>query len=134
MRADPRTDCNDNGVLDECELTTETDCNANGVLDVCELTSDTDCNANGILDECELTSETDCNGNGVLDECDLATTLSFTADLADLCEDAGFVQPGVIYMGSTTGQGAEGNESCNYSQGAPDVYYKYRPSAGGQLS
>ena len=63
-------DCNANGILDECELTSETDCNANGVLDECELTSDTDCNGNGVLDECEITTETDCNSNGVPDECE----------------------------------------------------------------
>ena len=77
------TDCNENGVPDVCELTSETDCNANGVLDVCELTADTDCNANGVLDECELTSETDCNGNTVLDGCELTGT-------AELIENGGF--------------------------------------------
>ena len=70
MRADERTDCDSNAILDHCELTSETDCNSNGVLDVCELTSASDCNDNGVLDVCELTPGTDCNSNGVLDECE----------------------------------------------------------------
>ena len=56
-------DCNENGVPDECDITSGTseDCNANGIPDECELTSETDCNGNRILDVCDLTSETDCN-------------------------------------------------------------------------
>ena len=67
----PATDCDTNGVLDECELESG-DCNANGVLDSCE--DATDCNTNGVPDECELESG-DCNANGVLDSCeDLGST------------------------------------------------------------
>lgn len=45
------------------------DCNSNGVPDEC----DADCNANGIADECEVADgiTPDCNSNGVPDECDL---------------------------------------------------------------
>ncbi|MEE8466851.1 MAG: hypothetical protein V3T22_00250, partial [Planctomycetota bacterium] len=69
------TDCNANGVPDECEADCdadgvpddcEVDCNANGTPDDCE--SLTDCNANGVPDECE--TFTDCDGNGIPDECD----------------------------------------------------------------
>ena len=83
------TDCNENGILDECEITSDTDCNANGVLDICELTTDTDCDGNQILDECELTSETDCNGNGILDRCEIATTPTLDCNangIPDECE------------------------------------------------
>ena len=60
-----------NGVLDDVELIVGArDCNGNGVLDECEITSATDCNGNGVLDVCEP----DCNDNGVLDECELGTT------------------------------------------------------------
>jgi uncharacterized repeat protein (TIGR01451 family) len=66
------TDCNSNGVLDECDITSGTslDCNQNGIPDECE----TDCNTNGVPDDCDITSGTslDCNQNGVPDECDVA--------------------------------------------------------------
>ena len=47
------------------------DCNGNGVPDECE----PDCNGNGVADECDITSGTsqDCNGNGIPDECDLVS-------------------------------------------------------------
>jgi hypothetical protein len=57
-------DCNDNGILDECEMFD--DCNDNGIPDECEKFSD--CNDNGIPDECE--DLTDWDGNGVADICE----------------------------------------------------------------
>jgi hypothetical protein len=64
-------DCNGNGVLDLCELTSglAADCDGDGLLDACEISSahggfcdpaagipcDTDYNANGIPDDCEAT-------------------------------------------------------------------------------
>ena len=50
-------DCNDNGILDECDISagTSEDCNGNGVPDECDI-------ADGASD--------DCDGNGVPDECD----------------------------------------------------------------
>lgn len=51
------SDCDANGILDECDIAQDTnlDCNANGRLDLCELaeSSVADCNSNGIPDECE---------------------------------------------------------------------------------
>ncbi len=49
------TDCNLNGVPDECDA----DCNANGTPDACDIAADTtlDCNGNGILDACETGTE-----------------------------------------------------------------------------
>ncbi len=85
------TDCDTNGVLDECE----DDCNANGIVDACDIGGATsvDCNANAIPDECEMS---DCNGNGVLDECDLAGGTSTDCNenlLPDECE-IDFIGPG----------------------------------------
>ena len=79
------TDCNADGIPDECQ--TLTDCNANGVPDVCELAQPgaVDCNSNGILDECEP----DCDGNGKPDTCDIAQNPAIDSDgngLIDLCE------------------------------------------------
>ncbi|MHC5005318.1 MAG: FG-GAP-like repeat-containing protein, partial [Planctomycetota bacterium] len=58
------SDCNRNGVPDECER----DCNGNGVADDCE----TDCNCNGLDDGVEIATglAEDCDGDGVPDECD----------------------------------------------------------------
>jgi uncharacterized repeat protein (TIGR01451 family) len=69
-------DCNQNGVPDECDIANQTsqDCNQNGVPDECDIADQTssDCNQNGVPDECE----TDCNGNGVPDDCDLTSGTS----------------------------------------------------------
>lgn len=98
------SDCDNNGVPDsiDIELDPSLDCNQNGLLDRCEIdaasaapggpffciTGDcaTDCNNNGILDECEIYEYTsapggpyycttgcdpDCNNNGIPDACDI---------------------------------------------------------------
>ncbi len=69
---DCESDCNNNGIVDGCDIAgeTSTDCNVNTIPDECE---SPDCNANGVLDECELASgtSTDCNDNLVLDECEI---------------------------------------------------------------
>lgn len=69
-------DCNDNGVLDECEIADgmATDCNGNAVPDECELAL-FDCNGNGVLDDCEF-GPADIDGNGVVDVFDLIALLS----------------------------------------------------------
>ena len=61
-------DDNGNGIPDECEFT---DCNDNDVADEDDIANGTsdDCNFNGIPDECELVGG-DCNDNGILDECE----------------------------------------------------------------
>jgi Zn-dependent metalloprotease len=48
------TDCNENGVPDECE--SQNDCDFNGVPDICDIAEGTheDCNANSVPDVCEL--------------------------------------------------------------------------------
>ena len=60
------TDCNDNGVLDACEIEADPslDCGDDGILDECE----PDRNDNGLSDDCE----DDCNRNGVPDDLDIA--------------------------------------------------------------
>ena len=57
MASIPSSDCNLNGIPDECEA----DCNGNGVADECDITSGTsqDCNENGVPDECDITSGTE---------------------------------------------------------------------------
>jgi hypothetical protein len=60
-------DDNDNGIPDECEFP---DCNGNGIddgQDIADGTSD-DCNMNGTPDECE--TDNDCNANGIPDDCE----------------------------------------------------------------
>ena len=87
------TDCNANGIPDECENLA--DCNQNGVPDICDIdpddpdgngSSSDDCNNNETPDECEIDENStapggpyfctsncdpDCNNNGVPDECDI---------------------------------------------------------------
>jgi len=101
-------DCNDNGVLDECDLAEgtssdlngnqvpddcEADCNFNGVPDELDLAGGTsaDCNANGVPDECDRRNDPslDCNDNLILDQCDIAvgTSLDTNGDgIPDECQ------------------------------------------------
>ncbi len=84
------TDCNNNGVPDECER----DCNENGVPDTCDVDpSDPDgdghvspdCNGNLVPDECEP----DCDGDGIPDDCDTYDDRDGDGvpDCFDLCPD-----------------------------------------------
>jgi hypothetical protein len=123
-------DCNSNGIPDDCEPGHE-DCNTNGVFDQCE--AFVDCNGNGHLDSCDIASlvSADCNSNGVPDECEIPSG----AHAADVCANALFITPGMVYFGQTTsatttdpGSGA----SCGAS--GRDVYYRYRPMVNGMLT
>ncbi|MDE0959791.1 MAG: HYR domain-containing protein [Planctomycetota bacterium] len=71
------TDCNNNGVLDSCDLAVGIpDCDGNGIPDSCDFSTGlVDCNNNSILDPCEIAQgfALDCNSNGVPDSCDMAT-------------------------------------------------------------
>ena len=69
------SDCNGNGIPDECEA----DCNGNGIPDECE----EDCNGNGIPDECETFA--DCNENGIPDECEIGNDCNGNT-IPDECE------------------------------------------------
>ncbi|RTZ92145.1 MAG: hypothetical protein DSY92_02980, partial [Planctomycetota bacterium] len=68
------TDCDMDGQDDSCQTDTDSDCNNNEVLDACEITNGTatDCDDNGLLDECDLLNgnDTDMNNNDVLDGCE----------------------------------------------------------------
>ncbi len=71
------------------ELPAQTDCNGNGVHDDCER----DCNENGIPDECDIVAGTsvDTDSNGIPDECDAPDILSIKsmADHAGITNDLG---------------------------------------------
>ncbi|HNO80432.1 MAG TPA: FG-GAP-like repeat-containing protein [Phycisphaerae bacterium] len=76
VRAGQLSDCNGNGIPDECDLAggTSDDCNSNSVPDDCELASGSafDCNLTGIIDACEIAAgiAPDLNTNGIPDECE----------------------------------------------------------------
>ncbi|MCX7963895.1 MAG: hypothetical protein N2644_05385 [Candidatus Sumerlaea chitinivorans] len=112
------SDCNSNGVLDECE----TDCNGNGVPDDCDLSSGTseDCNSNGVPDECDIQSGTseDCNTNNIPDECDLANGTSQDCNLNSVPDECDIASGA---SGDLNGNGVpdECDPDCN-SNGVPD--------------
>jgi len=88
-----RTDCDLNGILDECELAT-LDCNNDGRLDSCEPSQD-DCDENGVLDECDIANCpngdpvcSDCNQNGVPDGCEVETLDCNANGVPDDCDIA----------------------------------------------
>lgn len=66
-------DCNDNSVLDTCDIAggTSIDCNSNHFPDECDIAEDSsdDCNTNSVPDECE---RGDFDGDGVIDVHDFA--------------------------------------------------------------
>ena len=77
----PITDCNANGVADNCDIAdgTSSDANENGIPDECETI---DCNGNGVNDSDDIADGTssDCNGNAIPDECDIADGTSSDCD------------------------------------------------------
>ncbi len=86
ISAGTSTDCDDNGLLDECQ----DDCNANDVADACDISGGTsvDCHDDGVPDECQL-QDNDCNFNAVPDDCDIECGLSADCNrnaLPDECE------------------------------------------------
>jgi len=84
-------DCNGNGTIDYCDITTGTaqDCNANGIPDSCDIASgySNDVDANSVPDSCQP----DCNANGLPDTYDIATGGAADCDLnqiPDTCDIA----------------------------------------------
>ncbi|MCH8881621.1 MAG: DUF1028 domain-containing protein, partial [Planctomycetes bacterium] len=79
-------DCNGNGVPDECDIGdgTSEDCNTNSIPDECE----PDCNENGQADSCDIVDGTseDCTGNGVPDECEPDCNENGQADSCDIAD------------------------------------------------
>ena len=69
--ADGATDCNVDGIPDECQP--DNDCDGNGVHDTCEILADPglDCDRNGELDGCQIAAGGDEDDDGVLDACEL---------------------------------------------------------------
>ncbi|NOT00711.1 MAG: right-handed parallel beta-helix repeat-containing protein [Phycisphaerales bacterium] len=101
-------DCNENGILDDCDIAGPffDDCNGNNRPDVCDIDEDSqapggpyfctqncaaDCNDNGEPDSCELIGG-DCNDNDIPDDCDLASGESGDCDsnnVPDECQPDG---------------------------------------------
>ena len=89
-----RTDCNVNGLPDECDL----DCAAlGGACDQATCGQSADCNSNDIPDACDITDCTpasldypgcdDCNLNGVPDACDIAGPTSDDVNLDEVPDE-----------------------------------------------
>ncbi|MCK6457185.1 MAG: hypothetical protein L6Q92_11735 [Phycisphaerae bacterium] len=79
-------DCNNNGIQDYLDIAggTSTDCNVDGIPDECQLTGN-DCDNNGVPDNCQP----DCNDNGIADPCDITGNTSEDCDannIPDECE------------------------------------------------
>lgn len=122
-------DCDNNGIFDACEVDQPgLDCNDNGVIDSCEVGTPQapDCNNNGVIDSCEIASgaTVDCNFNGVPDSCDidadpsLDCDLSGTLDTCDVAENGGDCnQNGVLDLCEIA---ADASLDCN-SNGAIDA-------------
>ncbi|MCK6485084.1 MAG: PKD domain-containing protein [Phycisphaerae bacterium] len=82
------SDCDGNALPDECDVADE-DCNTNVTPDDCDLLNEApDCNANGVPDECDLLAAMDCNTNGMPDECDAALADCNTNGTPDDCDAA----------------------------------------------
>ncbi|MHC5110736.1 MAG: S8 family serine peptidase [Planctomycetota bacterium] len=86
-------DCNQNDILDQCDLIdmVSTDCDENLIPDECQ-ENIVDCNGNGTWDFCDLLtgSSLDCNGNAVPDRCDVESGTSEDCNdnkIPDTCED-----------------------------------------------
>jgi subtilisin-like proprotein convertase family protein len=89
-------DCDNDGIADACELLAgEADCNSNFIPDSCEISAGAaDCDFDGVLDSCELLQGTadDCNLNDVIDNCEISANPALDCDtngVLDICEAAG---------------------------------------------
>lgn len=115
-------DCNNNGILDNLDISSGTslDCNSNFVPDECELATN-DCNANGLPDDCELAGH-DCDGNGQHDSCQLAGNDTDANGVPDNCQadcdNDGQIDAYEIILGA---------EDCN-GNGVPDICDTNAPS------
>lgn len=115
-------DCNNNGILDNLDITngTSQDCNANFVPDECELATN-DCNNNGLPDNCELAGH-DCDNNGQHDSCQLTGNDTDANGVPDNCQpdcdNDGQIDAYEIILGA---------EDCN-GNGVPDTCDTNSPS------
>jgi hypothetical protein len=107
----PITDCNGNGVADNCDIAdgTSGDGNENGIPDECETI---DCNGNGVNDSDDIADGTssDCNGNAIPDECDIADGTSSDCD--------GNGQPDECQSNDCNGNGVPDN--CDIADGTSE--------------
>ncbi|UCG32460.1 MAG: hypothetical protein JSU68_12435, partial [Phycisphaerales bacterium] len=117
-------DCNDNGVLDTCDIAGDTsdDCQPDGIPDECQLVEN-DCNGDGVPDDCQL-ADNDCNENSIPDDCDLATCTAETP-WCDDCNDNGVLDTCDIAADTSTDVNANGipdecEPDCN-NNGIPDT-------------
>ncbi len=85
----PPADCNNNGVDDADDIAggTSTDCDLNGVPDECQ----PDCDGDGAADACEIIAgiAQDCDGNAVPDACDIVAGVFPDCDgngVPDVCQ------------------------------------------------
>ncbi len=123
-------DCNNNGMMDECdviagasadinfnlipdECETVIDCNNNNIDDTWEVAygHGNDCNGNGIPDDCD--SQEDCDDNGVLDICEMTaevTVVMFTENFDDGLPSTGWQVNGLWHSTDACG------ESGDYAQ------------------
>jgi len=80
------SDCNGNGVYDDCEIDTgaSDDCNNDSTPDDCQLAGN-DCNNDLVPDDCQLEGN-DCDANGVPDECqpDEDCNVNYVQDICDI--------------------------------------------------
>jgi hypothetical protein len=115
------TDCNANGVPDNCEITTDPslDCDANGRLDAC----DPDFNDNGIPDACE-----DTDGDGVLDSQDRCPLVPGDAECAG-CPPGVCTQPGPVSASSVSA-----SLTCNGGTASSVMSAAGLPTAGGAVT
>ncbi|MCH7702527.1 MAG: VCBS repeat-containing protein [Planctomycetes bacterium] len=110
-------DCNQNCVIDECDLVngTSLDCNANGIPDLCDVIggASEDCNGNDIPDACDIDSGSseDTDGNGIPDECE-ETECEGDANGDGVVDplDSGFV---LARFGCPVGTGDEGCDTAD---------------------
>ncbi len=104
------SDCNNNGILDVCDIDdgTSNDANGNGIPDECEDWED--CNNNGLPDHEDISGgvSEDCNDNGVPDECELQVTNGLVAAYYD----------GLDFTGNLRGR-LDDNINFNWGTGSP---------------
>jgi hypothetical protein len=120
-------DCNENEVLDVCDIAqgTSFDCNGNSVLDECEFAGAVDCNSNKTVDLCEVGGSADCNENDVPDWCDVADMISQDCDddlIPDECETDcnGNRRPDVCDLAEGTSGDCNRNaipDECEFNEG-----------------
>ncbi|MEM7230348.1 MAG: lamin tail domain-containing protein [Planctomycetota bacterium] len=127
------TDCDANGVPDECQP----DCNGNLVADACDIANMTslDCNMDGVPDDC-IDPENDCNTNGVPDECDIADMTSTDANMNGLPDECEAANPGIFINEIHANVDSGNNDDTNndgVSNESDDEYVELVNNSGGSL-